>query len=183
MGPGSEPTLPSHITQPRGPELKWCPERGGWMTGAGEPPIMAAGSPWAASQTPGSANAAGWKAQELPLPQKQGTHSGTHPPAFGSRAVPSSQPASRPAASKGASSPRLGTSFHGEPRGAKRRACAVGASPQRPRPSPLPVSLGWGPSSPELLGSAHRPRPSFQTSQGGSEGSQRAQAWSELGCC
>lgn len=118
-----------------------------------------------------------------PLPQKQGTHSGTHPPAFGARAAPSSQPASRPAASEGARSPRLSTSFHGEPRGARPRACAVGASPQRPRPSPLPDSLGWGPSSPELLGSAHRPRPRFQTSQGGSEGSQQAQARSELSCC
>lgn len=64
MGPGSESALTSHVTQPRGPELKWCPECGGWMTGAGEPPIAAAGSLWAASQPPGSANAAGWPAPE-----------------------------------------------------------------------------------------------------------------------
>ena len=88
--------------------------------------------------------------------------------------------------------PRLALPLMVSRRGPLRGAARWVPSLSQPRPSLLPVALGLGsvftlpPTHtlpPELLSSAHRPRPSFQTSQGGREGSQRAQAGSELGCC
>lgn len=95
-----------------------------------------------------------------------------------------------PATSRGATS-KAGTSSHGERQGATPRGRTLGTFPQPPPSIPAPrcSRLGVCPypphttPPPELLGSAHRAWPSFQTSHGGTEGAQPFQAGSELGCC